>query len=398
MLALGRLAFSEWGQIRVARLSWFKLLSQSGAADLQMVWSALVQSGIPGIDRASLLQFIAARESADSTAAGSAAVSITGAGGGGNGPVDILEGGGGRSLTLQIGFLQPVLDAIKLIVDSEPATPSSNEGFVGGGVEMFLYLQQHLGGLPMFEWTLGEAASWTGPASGLDQRLDTVVLDGDFSAGFTLSSVGANVTQLLVEAGNDYVLTSEDGFVGGGRLLTLDARSLSSNHVMFDGSAETDGRFAFLGSDGNDFFFGGAGNDRFSGGKGADSLSGGGGADLFIYAAAGESSGASYDTLADFNPAADKIDLPGSVASFDPAIAQGALSTASFGQDMAAVLGGLGGGQAVLFAPDSGDLAGKLFLIVDGNGTAGYQEGEDYVFAIGGASLADLTGHTEIFV
>lgn len=390
----------------MARLSWFKLLSQSGAVDLQQVWNALVQGGIPGLDRESLLspelearllQFIAARESADSAAAESAAVSI-GAGAGGTGPVDVLEGAGGRSLTLQVGLLQPVLDAIKLIVDSEPAAKPSNEGFVGGGLEMFLYLQQYVGDLPRFEWALGETDSWSGPASGLDQRLDTIVLAGDFSAGLTLSSVAADVTQFVVEAGNDYVLTTGDGFVGAGRLLTVDAGALGGNHVMFDGSAETDGRFAFLGGDGNDFFFGGAGNDRFSGGRGADSLSGGGGADLFIYAAAGESSGAAYDTLADFNPAADKIDLPGAVASFDPAIAQGTLSTASFGQDLAAVLGGLGGGQAILFAPDAGDLAGKLFLIVDGNGTAGYQDGEDYVFAIGGASLADLAGHTEIFV
>jgi len=394
----------------VARLSWFKLLTQSGATNLQEVWNVLIQSGIPGLGRESvlgpelearLLQFIAARDAADSGgadsgAAGSGAVSI--AGGAGAGPVDLLEGARGRSLTLQVGLVQPVPDALKLIVDSEPPAKPSNEGFAGGGLEMFLYLQQHLSGLPMFEWALGEADSWAGPSSGLDQRLDTIVLDGDFSAGFTLSSVGANVTQLLVEGGNDYVLTTEDGFVGAGRLLTFDASALGSAHAMFDGSAETDGRFAFLGGDGNDFFFGGAGADRFSGGMGADSLTGGGGADLFIYAGARESSGASYDTLADFNPAADRIDLPGSVASFDPAIAQGTLSTASFGQDMAAVLGGLGGGQAVLFAPDSGDLAGHVFLVVDGNGTAGYQDGEDYVFAIGGASLVDLAGHTDFFV
>lgn len=385
----------------MARLSWFRLLTQGGTAGLQEFWNALARSGIgreapigPELE-VRLLQFVAAHESSDSEPT-EAAVAIAGAGG--PGPVDALEGAGGRSLTLQVGLVQPILGAVKLIVDSEPPAKPSNEGFVGGGLEMFLYLQERLGGLPSFEWALGEADRWVGPASGLDQRLDTVVLDGDFSAGFTLSSVAATVTQMVVEAGNDYVLTAEDGFVGAGRLLSFDASSLSSNHVMFDGSAETDGRFAFLGSDGNDFFFGGAGADRFSGGKGADSLTGGAGADLFIYAAASESSGASFDTLADFNPAADRIDLPGAVASFDPAIAQGALSTASFGQDLAAVLGGLGGGQAVLFAPDSGDLAGKLFLIVDGNGTAGYQDGEDYVFAIGGASLADLTGHTEIFV
>jgi hypothetical protein len=36
-------------------------------------------------------------------------------------------------------------------------------------------------------------------------------------------------------------------------------------------------------------------------------------------------------------------------------------------------------GEAVLFKADAGDLAGKLFLIVDENGTAGYQAGQDYV-------------------
>ena len=59
---------------------------------------------------------------------------------------------------------------------------------------------------------------------------------------------------------------------------------------------------------------------------------------------------------------------------------------------------GLGAGQAVWFAPDAGDLAGTIFLVVDANGIAGYQAGEDYVFAVAGAPLADLTGHTDIFV
>lgn len=392
----------------MARLSWLKTLTQGGTTNLQEVWNVLIHSGIPGIDRdslvspeleARLLQFLAEHDSADSDSVEAPPSGSAIAAAGRTGAVDLPEGDG-RSLTLQVGLMQQVFDAFpKMIVDSEPPAKASNEGFVGGWLEMYLHGQAHVSSVPTFEYALGDADSWAGPSSGLDQRLDTVVLAGDFSSGFTLSSVAANVSQMAVIAGNDYVLSVDDAFVGAGHLLTFDARSLGGgNHVMFDGSAETDGRFSFFGSDGNDHFFGGAGADRFSGGFGADSLSGGAGADLFVYTAAGESSGASYDTLADFDAAADQIDLSGAVASFDPAIAHGALSTASFNDDLAAVLGGLGAGQAVCYAPDDGDLAGNVFLIVDGNGTAGYQAGEDYVFAVGGTSLADLAGHIGFFV
>ena len=174
----------------------------------------------------------------------------------------------------------------------------------------------------------------------------------------------------------------------------------AGNHIMFDGSAETDGRFVFFGSDAGDFFFGGAGDDRIDGLGGADMLSGGGGSDIFVYTGAERiRRGADYDTIADFDPAADRIDLPGAVAGFGSRDrGRQRCPIASFNDDLAAALGGLGAAQAVWFAPDAGDLAGQIFLIVDGNGAAGYQEGEDYVFAVSGAPLEDLTGHTDIFI
>ena len=66
--------------------------------------------------------------------------------------------------------------------------------------------------------------------------------------------------------------------------------------------------------------------------------------------------------------------------------------------DLAAALAGLGAGRAALYAPDAGDLAGTVFLVVDANGVAGYQEGEDYVFALAGTTLGDLSGHTDFFI
>ena len=126
--------------------------------------------------------------------------------------------------------------------------------------------------------------------------------------------------------------------------------------------------------------------------------SGGGGSDTFAYFRADQSSGATYDLLADFNAAADKIDLDVMVSGFDAAIQSGALSAGSFNADLGAALSGLSAGRAAFYTPDSGDLAGSIFLVVDANGIAGYQEGEDYVFALPSTTLGDLAGHTDFFI
>ena len=227
---------------------------------------------------------------------------------------------------------------------------------------------------------------------------DTVELDGDYSAGFGLGTPDY-AEQIVAHAGNDYNLIAEDNNVAAGRTLTINAMPLrAANHMIFDGSAETDGRFVFYGSEAGDSFIGGAGNDLIYGGGGADILSGGGGSDTFAYYGTAQSSGADYDVLADFNPGVDRIDLDVSVTGFDAAVQGGSLSGASFSADLGAALSGLGAGHAVLYAPDAGDLAGTVFLVVDANGIAGYQEGEDYVFALAGATLEDLSGQTGFFI
>jgi hypothetical protein len=224
-------------------------------------------------------------------------------------------------------------------------------------------------------------------------------LSGDFSAGFTLTATSFEVDRITLDAGNDYNLTADDSLVAAGGRLVVEAGALGAGeHIMFDGSAESDGSFVFFGGESNDYFLGGEGSDWIMGSGGADTLSGGGGGDTFIYTQAGESSGASYDTLADFDPAADRIDLPGSVSGFAATVTTGTLSTASFDADLGALVGGLGAGRAVWVAPNAGDLAGTIFLVVDGNGTVGYQAGGDYVFAVGGSPLVDLTGHANIFI
>ena len=69
------------------------------------------------------------------------------------------------------------------------------------------------------------------------------------------------------------------------------------------------------------------------------------------------------------------------------------MSAASVDAGLAAAIGPsqLAGHHAVLFTPTSGDLAGHNFLIVDANGTAGYQSGQDFVIDLHSANLASLS-------
>lgn len=304
-----------------------------------------------------------------------------------------LEGDAADRVTMvHFGASEPVL--INALVQPFEGTGSANivaaftDHLDGGGQSSLIW--------DTFSKTVLGAVDLPTLGAGDD---DVLELEGDFSAGFDLPGMAFGLDSIIANAGNDYNLVANDNNVDAGDTLTINGMPLGAdNHVIFDGSAETDGRFEFLGSAGDDFFFGGGGDDRILGLGGADTLTGGGGSDIFVYSSARESSGADYDTIADFDPAADRINLPGAVASFGDAIESGSLSTATFNEDLAAALADLGAAQAVWFAPDAGDLAGQIFLIVDGNDQPGYQPGEDFVFAVGGAPLEDLTGHTDIFI
>lgn len=59
-----------------------------------------------------------------------------------------------------------------------------------------------------------------------------------------------------------------------------------------------------VGGSGNDSLWGGDGNDRLNGGGGKDELTGGAGHDTFIF-----KPGSGYDTIRDFDPAEDKLDV-----------------------------------------------------------------------------------------
>jgi Ca2+-binding RTX toxin-like protein len=222
---------------------------------------------------------------------------------------------------------------------------------------------------------------------------DQIVIGGDIGP-LTLDGV-AGFERIVLLAGSSYELTADDRQLGRGETLAVSATALGAgDSLRFDGSAERDGSFLFHGGAGADSFTGGSGADVLYGLGGADRLEGGGGADRFVYTAVSESSGSGYDTIVGFNFAEDKIDLHVGVTGLAAAVNGGKLSIASFDADLAALLGGtkLGAGQALFFTASAGDLAGKAFLVVDANGKAGYQPGEDFVIHFDTAPAADLSG------
>ena len=99
-----------------------------------------------------------------------------------------------------------------------------------------------------------------------------------------------NVHTIELAAGNDYDLTTNDATVAGAATLVVDALALGAgDQLIFDGSAETNGKFLIAGGAGSDTLSGGAGDNSFdltSGGN--DTAYGGGGGDT-VYA------GSSFD-------------------------------------------------------------------------------------------------------
>ena len=160
-------------------------------------------------------------------------------------------------------------------------------------------------------------------------------------------------------------------------------------NIVLTGSAENDVLFGF---GGNDVLNGGSGDDFISGGNGADTITTGAGTDTVFYGNVSESTSTTYDSITDFNANVDQFDLPGVVTGIDQTLASGSLSTTSFDDDLAAAMNSshLAPHHAAIFIPDSGTLHAHKFMIIDANGVAGYQVGEDYVIDVTGGTFTNL--------
>ena len=158
------------------------------------------------------------------------------------------------------------------------------------------------------------------------------------------------------------------------------------------GSKFSDHLLAF---DGNDSMNGRGGDDSLRGGTGKDTLTGGGGEDRFVYHNAGESSGrANHDTITDLNANKDFVAVTFAVTQVESEIHNATVSNANFDSDLATATAGLASHHAVLVEVDNtGPNANHLFLVVNADGTAGYQAGHDLVIDVTGMT-GNLTTHS----
>ncbi len=221
----------------------------------------------------------------------------------------------------------------------------------------------------------------------------------------TLTGGGGNDT-LDGREGNDTISggAGNDDMIGGIGINTLDGGadtdtadySLSTKAVDVSlaigvaqavNSLETDTLTNIenlTGSAFGDTLTGDAGNNALTGGLGADHMNGGGGVDSFVYASAAESTSTTRDVITGFDALSDNFDLTFAVSAVDTEVASGLLGSGHFDANLTSAIGAsqLGAHDAVLFTPTSGNLAGDTFLIIDVNGQAGYQAGEDLVIQL----------------
>ena len=199
---------------------------------------------------------------------------------------------------------------------------------------------------------------------------------------------------LYGDAGNDNLSgAGGNDSLFGDKYFTRFADSAGNGSGVGVADATSGGDDVLAGGGGDDTLDGGDGDDTMNGGAGADAMNGGTGSDSFVYDGVHQSTSRGFDTIAAFDAAGDLFDLPFSVTAIDPKFKAGTLSDATFDGDLAHAVNAarLGAHHAVLFTARHGDYAGETFLVIDANGTAGYQAGEDLVVRLDAAMhLADL--------
>lgn len=225
----------------------------------------------------------------------------------------------------------------------------------------------------------------------------------------TLTGGGGNDT-LNGRTGNDTISGSagDDVLIGGKGINTLDGGtdndtadySLSGAGVTVSlalavaqavNASETDTLTNIenlTGSAFRDTLTGDGGNNVLTGGLGMDHLNGGGGLDSFVYGSAEESTSRTHDTITGFDALTDTFDLSFTVNAIDAEVTSGFLTSGHFDSNLASAIGAsqLGAHDAVLFDVTSGSFSGDTFLVVDVNGVAGYQAGEDLVIQLDSAT------------
>lgn len=253
------------------------------------------------------------------------------------------------------------------------------------------------GTLDMSHWDIGGIADGSVTSH---SSTKVVISDPPESYTFTGTGFGSFDSNGIPHSGTitGAVVTDLHGsytFTGGDLSVSSFVADVLSNNTTAFESSLLSGTDTISGAAGKDVIDGFGGNDILKGGAAADALTGGSGNDTFVYSSAADSTGTAYDTIVDFNASQDKIDAPGTVSAISTAITMGALSTSTFTSQLTTDLKSLAAHHAVEFTPSSGNLKGHHYLIVDLNGTVGYQSGHDLVIALGSDStnLSHLSTH-----
>ncbi|MDX2277039.1 MAG: calcium-binding protein [Hyphomonadaceae bacterium] len=166
-------------------------------------------------------------------------------------------------------------------------------------------------------------------------NVDTMVISGSSVGSVDFTMVNVEVVDINVNG--DLILTIGNAMVAAGKTLTIDAVSLNSasEDLTFNGSAELNGKFIVKGGAGSDSITGGGvvddlrgngGSDTINGRLGNDVLTGGTGGDFFVFNTALNSS-TNVDRIADYNVAADTIQLENAIFK---TLAAGALNPNAF--------------------------------------------------------------------
>jgi hypothetical protein len=214
--------------------------------------------------------------------------------------------------------------------------------------------------------------------TGFDTMELTNIVD---AVTFTASTV-TGVERIVTRDGYNYTLTTHNATVAAGQTLEVDASGLTgTKSLTFNGAAENDGKFDISGGAGKDTLVAGAGADVLFGGGNGDTLTGGAGGDIFEYDSFLDSVFATRDSITDLVAASDKIRLDVGVTGMDASVSGSVTS----GANLQTVVGAnLLAHHAIIADVTGGALAGQKLLVIDANGTGGYQAGADYVINVTG--------------
>ena len=150
---------------------------------------------------------------------------------------------------------------------------------------------------------------------------------------------GGSGDDLLYGDGGNDALYGDDGA----------SDPLAGNDLLYGGRGDD----LLFGDGGDDALYGNAGDDTLDGGAGTDTLTGGAGADTFVFVA-----GHGTDTITDFTPGEDRIDL----SAFADLGGLASLTLTAAGSDTVLDLSAHGGGTVRLKGIATADLLAADFL------------------------------------